>query len=132
MSMLSKLKNFVIGGPQRSNVHVGAQPKHIGQPDNYTPGILTFHQSKLEVPAAAKKGCKWWTATKGCGTEANNNNDWSIQIVFKEDPVYDSNGESTARVDIRFLVPQAEYLLKPGTVFTVGAEMQRKISIEVE
>ena len=55
MSMLSKLKNFVIGGPQRSNVHVGAQPKHIGQPDNYTPGILTFHQSKLEVPAAAKK-----------------------------------------------------------------------------
>jgi hypothetical protein len=55
-----------------------------------------------------KSGAIWRTITKNCDP-----NNWSLQIVFIEDPQKDN----TIMAEISFLMPDAEYLLKTGTKF---------------
>lgn len=74
------------------------------QPMKKSLAKLTF---KGKLPESIKKGFSWWTATNECVP-----NDWSIRIVFTEDPK-----KSTIMAEIDFLMPTADYLLKPGIKF---------------
>ena len=128
MNILSRLKRLVIGGPQRpSEVSIGSTGGSLV--DDYKLAKITIHPSKLpsSLPPYAKKGCKLWTTTNGCS-----GNDWSINISFIESLIEDNDGSYSGRVGVRVLVPEAKFLLKPGTVFNVGeTSLRRDITLEV-
>lgn len=60
-------------------------------------------EDKFKIP----KGPTWYSCTNGCSP-----NDWSIRITYTSKV---KNNSVEAEID--FLMPTADYLLKPGVIF---------------
>ena len=61
------------------------------------------HKDKFKVP----QGPVWYSCTNGCSP-----NDWSIRIKYVEEVK-----RNAVKAEIDFLMPTADYLLKPGVTF---------------
>lgn len=75
-------------------------------------------EDKFKIP----KGPTWYSCTQGCSP-----NDWSIRIQFVEEIK-----KNAAKAEIDFLMPAADYLLKPGVTFKLfGGFSQFDAEVEV-
>jgi hypothetical protein len=61
------------------------------------------NEDKFKIP----KGPMWYSCTSGCSP-----NDWSIRIQYTG-----KIKNNVVQAEIDFLMPTADYLLKPGAVF---------------
>jgi hypothetical protein len=83
---------------------------------------LSF-QDRNHLPSRVKQGFKWCTNTNGCSP-----NDWSIFLYFTEDV----QSDNTAKVEISFLMPTAEYLLQVGAKFKIfSGSINQDLTVEV-
>lgn len=60
-------------------------------------------EDKFKIP----QGPLWYSCTSGCSP-----NDWSIRIQY-----VDKVKSGSVKAEIDFLMPTADYLLKPGVTF---------------
>lgn len=65
---------------------------------------------------------EWWTCT--CGLQPN---DWSVRVTYTGPIELDG----TAKAELDFLMPAAEYLLKKGTRFRLFGGYQLECDVEI-